>query len=75
VDVTDREAVFDFVERVTARSGRMDVMVNNAGGVLGQVGCPLENVSPQDWEAIFAVNVTGAFYLGVITLFYLALPD
>jgi 3-oxoacyl-[acyl-carrier protein] reductase len=62
VDVTDREAVFGFVEQVTAESGRVDVMVNNAGGVLGQVGRPLEDVSPQDWEAIFAVNVTGAFY-------------
>ena len=62
VDVTDREAVFGFVEQITAQSGRVDVMVNNAGGVLGQVGRPLENVSPQDWDAIFAVNVTGAFY-------------
>ncbi len=62
VDVTDREAVFDFVEQVTTQSGRVDVMVNNAGGVLGQVGRPLEDVSSQDWEAIFAVNVTGAFY-------------
>jgi len=37
--------------------------VNNAGGVLGQVGRPLEMVSPADWQSIFAVNVTGAFYM------------
>jgi 3-oxoacyl-[acyl-carrier protein] reductase len=36
--------------------------VNNAGGVLGQVGQPLENVTPEQWNGIFAVNVTGAFY-------------
>jgi 3-oxoacyl-[acyl-carrier protein] reductase len=36
--------------------------VNDAGGVLGQVGRPLEEVSPADWQRIFDVNVTGAFY-------------
>jgi 3-oxoacyl-[acyl-carrier protein] reductase len=35
--------------------------VNNAGGVLGQVGRPLEEVTSSDWQAIFDVNVTGAF--------------
>jgi 3-oxoacyl-[acyl-carrier protein] reductase len=36
--------------------------VNNAGGVLGQVGRPLEQITPEEWRAIFDVNVTGAFY-------------
>jgi 3-oxoacyl-[acyl-carrier protein] reductase len=35
--------------------------VNNAGGVLGQVGRALEDVSQTDWQKIFDVNVTGAF--------------
>lgn len=62
VDVTDREAVFAFVEKAIGKSGRVDILVNNAGGVLGQVGRPLEEISPRDWEGIFEVNVTGAFY-------------
>ena len=41
----------------------MHILVNNAGGVLGQVGRPLEEVTPQEWQGIFEVNVTGAFYL------------
>ena len=41
----------------------MDILVNNAGGVLGQVGRPLEDVTPDQWQAIFDVNVSGAFYL------------
>ena len=45
-----------------SRDGAVDVLVNNAGGVLGQVGRPLEEISPADWQAIFDVNVTGAFY-------------
>jgi 3-oxoacyl-[acyl-carrier protein] reductase len=35
--------------------------VNNAGGVCGQVGRPLEEISVDDWQVIFDVNVTGAF--------------
>ncbi len=42
---------------------RIDILVNNAGGVLGQVGRPLEEISPADWQSIFDVNVTGAFYM------------
>jgi 3-oxoacyl-[acyl-carrier protein] reductase len=40
----------------------VDVLVNNAGGVLGQVGRPLETVPEEDWHAIFGVNVDGAFF-------------
>jgi len=61
VDVRDREAVRAFVEEASRESGRVDVLVNNAGGVAGQVGRPLEEVSPQDWQTIFDVNLTGAF--------------
>ena len=62
VDVRDSVAVLAFVNRASAASGHVDVLVNNAGGVLGQVGRPLEQVTPTEWEAIFAVNVSGAFY-------------
>lgn len=63
VDVTQRDAVHALVEEIDLSSGRVDILVNNAGGVLGQVGRPLEAVSAEDWNAIFAVNVSGAFYL------------
>jgi len=61
-DVGDRTAVEACVTEASSASGRVDILVNNAGGVLGQVGRPLEEVSPEAWQAIFAVNVTGAFY-------------
>ncbi|MGI8748694.1 MAG: SDR family NAD(P)-dependent oxidoreductase [Deinococcus sp.] len=61
VDITDRAAVFALVEEAAQDTGRIDVLVNNAGGVLGQVGRPLEEVSEGDWHAIFAVNVDAAF--------------
>ncbi len=71
VDVTDREAIGAFVaeaeEGAIPQSGEggggaVDILVNNAGGVLGQVGKPLEEVTPEEWQAIFDVNTTGAFY-------------
>ncbi len=62
VDVGDKSAVDAFVAEAAAASGRVDILINNAGGVLGQVGRPLEEVSPEEWKSIFAVNVDGAFY-------------
>jgi 3-oxoacyl-[acyl-carrier protein] reductase len=61
-DVRDRGAVDACVARATAVSGHVDILVNNAGGVLGQVGRPLEEITADQWQAIFDVNVTGAFY-------------
>lgn len=62
VDVTAQAAVQNFVRAATDATGQVDILINNAGGVLGQVGRPLEEISPADWQQIFDVNVTGAFY-------------
>jgi len=61
-DVRSRREVDALVAKASAQSGRVDILVNNAGGVLGQVGRPLEAISADEWQAIFDVNVTGAFY-------------
>ncbi len=63
VDVGDRAQANRFVADAFAATGRIDILVNDAGGVLGQVGQPLEDVTPQQWQSIFDVNVTGAFYM------------
>jgi 3-oxoacyl-[acyl-carrier protein] reductase len=39
------------------------ILVSSAGGVLGQVGRPVEEVPEDDWRAIFAANVDSAFFL------------
>jgi len=62
IDVTDEEEVGAFVRRVDDEEGRIDILVNTAGGVMGQVGRPLESVSGADWERVLAVNLTGSFY-------------
>jgi len=62
VDVRNRDAVFSFVAEILAADGAVQILVNNAGGVLGQVGRPLEEITEQDWDSIFEVNARGAFY-------------
>ena len=57
VDVTDREQVAALVERI----GPVEILVNNAGGVVGQVGRPLEEVADEDWQAVVDANLTSTF--------------
>lgn len=63
VDVRDKRAVEELVADASKATGRVDIVVNNAGGVLGQVGRPLEEVTPDEWRSIFDVNVSAAFYV------------
>lgn len=61
VDVRERTAVRAFVDEVRGESGDVGILVNNAGGVAGQVGRPVEEVGPEDWSVILDVNLTAAF--------------
>ena len=61
VDITRQDAVAAFVAEAAGNTA-VDILVNNAGGVRGQVGRPIEEITPGQWQDIFNVNVTGAFY-------------
>ena len=56
-DLTDPSAVNDFFAAV----GPVDILVNTAGGVAGQVGRPLEEVSADAWQAVVDANLTTMF--------------
>jgi 3-oxoacyl-[acyl-carrier protein] reductase len=56
-DLTSPDAVRAFF----AGLGQVDVLVNNAGGVCGQVGRPLEEVTDDDWQQVVAANLTSTF--------------
>lgn len=62
-DLSDRTAAHACVADVQRTHGRLDVLVNAAGGVRGQVGRPIEEIEEADWHALFAANVDGAFWL------------
>lgn len=60
-DVTREDDWRDIVAKVGARFGCLDVLVNNAG--IG-LSAPVTEMSFDDWQRQFAVNVNGVF-LGV----------
>jgi 3-oxoacyl-[acyl-carrier protein] reductase len=63
LDVGDRAAVQRLVREIEAQNGDVAILVNNAGGVRGQVGRPIEEISREDWQVIFDANLSGAFFM------------
>jgi 3-oxoacyl-[acyl-carrier protein] reductase len=58
VDVTDPSSVEAMAAGALARHGRVDVLVNNAG--IARDGL-LMRMKREDWDAVLATNLTGAF--------------
>lgn len=56
-DLTDPAAVREFFASI----GPVDILVNSAGGVCGQVGRPLEEVTDDAWRAVVDANLATAF--------------
>ena len=62
LDVGEREAVGGAIAAVGERFGRIDAVCNNAGIELPHAP-RLDEVTDDEWESIFRVNVTGMFYV------------
>ena len=59
-DVTDPATIAKTVAEVLGRTGRIDVLVNNAG--IAGTAAPLWEQTNADWEKAIAVNLSGVFY-------------
>jgi citronellol/citronellal dehydrogenase len=59
-NIREPEAVDGFFKTVVERFGRVDGLVNNAGG---QFLSPAEGISPKGWHAVVETNLTGTFYM------------
>ena len=57
-DIRKEEQVIAMVEDVLARHGRIDGLVNNAGGQYRQ---PLKDISSKGFEAVVRLNLIGGF--------------
>ena len=57
-DIRDEPAVQQTVHDVLAAHGRIDGLVNNAGG---QFAAPLQSISAKGWDAVVRNNLTGGF--------------
>jgi 3-oxoacyl-[acyl-carrier protein] reductase len=63
LDLSDRAAVAQVVGEIETSVGPIQILVNSAGGVRGQVGRPIQEIDEADWYAIFQANVDSAFWL------------
>jgi citronellol/citronellal dehydrogenase len=59
-DIREPEQVAGLVDATLARLGRIDCLVNNAGG---QFPSPAEMISPKGWDAVIRNNLNGTFYM------------
>ncbi len=62
-DLTDGAAITALVGAVTARFGRLDILVNDAAFNKAVPFPDLDNLTPELWEKIMAVNLTGPMLL------------
>lgn len=57
-DIRQEAAVQAMVRTIVAERGRVDALINNAGG---QYMTPLENIGAKGWQAVIDTNLTGGF--------------
>jgi citronellol/citronellal dehydrogenase len=60
LDIREEEAVDAFVDDVVERHGRIDVLVNNAGG---QFLSPAEAITPKGFRTVIELNVQGTWLM------------
>ncbi len=58
--IRDPDQVADLMTAAWDRFGRLDVLVNNAGG---QFAAPALEISPKGWNAVVETNLTGSWYM------------
>ena len=58
-DVRDWGQVQALVAATSEQLGRVDILINNAGG---QFGAAFEDISPNGWKAVIDVNLNGVFH-------------
>lgn len=58
LSIRDVEAVDAFMDAVFERHGRLDVLVNNAGG---QFPMAAEDITPNGWRAVIDTNLNGSW--------------
>ncbi|QBI22125.1 SDR family oxidoreductase [Egibacter rhizosphaerae] len=62
LDVTDVDAVVSVIDGLERQQGRIDALVNCAG-TTGRTGLKSHEVDPADFDAVYRVNLFGAFLL------------
>lgn len=72
-DVSDRSSVEHFVKAAAETLGGIDVLINNAG--ISGPTVSVEELDPDQWDAVIAVNLTGAFNVTRLAIPFLKKSD
>lgn len=59
VDVSQETDTLEMARAALARWGRIDILVNNAGIYQGLTRKPFEEIPPDEWDRVMAVNLKG----------------
>ncbi len=58
-DVSDAQAMRAAVEDAISRWGRLDIVFANAG--INGITAPIDEIEPEEWDRVIAVNLRGTF--------------
>jgi 3-oxoacyl-[acyl-carrier protein] reductase len=62
-DITDSAAIQTLIDNVMKRFGRLDILINDAAYNRAVPFTDLDNMTPEVWDKIMAVNLTGPMRL------------
>ena len=61
VDISDREALYAFINKVKADNKKIDILVNNAGIIMRK---PAAEHPDEYWDKVIAINLDAQFIIG-----------
>jgi gluconate 5-dehydrogenase len=70
-DVTDEQAVNEYLDRIGKEIGPIDILVNNAG-IIKRI--PMLELSVEDWQQVLNIDLTGPFIISKYTVQKFMLP-
>jgi citronellol/citronellal dehydrogenase len=60
LDIRETESISRLADMIEAQSGRLDILINNAGG---QFPSPAEDISEKGWNAVVNTNMNGTWFM------------
>jgi citronellol/citronellal dehydrogenase len=60
LDIREPEQVAKMAEFIATEAGKLDILINNAGG---QFPSPAADITPKGWQAVVNTNLNGTWYV------------
>jgi 3-oxoacyl-[acyl-carrier protein] reductase len=62
-DITKKEQAEALIQTTLDQYKKIDILINNAGGVMGQTHQPIEKVTDEQWMNIMQINLNAVFFM------------